>query len=183
MNKIVFLCWRRNAHGECWSALTTPPSLVEAGVVTVTLSCTSLQFPRNAHACLIAQTDILSLCFHTDMPSYCCLLNWILHLAYCKYIQITAIAPQKHCCFILLQRQKITETSTSHTLHNLGLHWTWSRDCEEEKDAATITTGAHLSYSLWPVCLQVATRITTPRGWWFVGTEEKGRFLRRSLKG
>lgn len=90
--------------------------------------------------------------------------------------RLTPVTPQKRRCFILLPRQKITETSISHTLHNLGLLWTWNKDCEEEKDAITVTTGAHLGCSLWPIYLQVATRITTPRGWWFVGIEEKVGF-------
>lgn len=158
-----------------------PSSPAEAGIVKMTLSCMSLQFPRNAHACLIVQTNMFSLCFHSRYAKI--LMSTKLDTAHCKHIQIIPRTPRKHWCFILLQRQKITETSTSHPLHNLGLHWTWSKGYEEEKDAGAVTTGAHLDYSLWPIYLQVATRITTPRGWWFVGIEEKDRFLRRSLKG
>lgn len=78
-------------------------------------------------------------------------------IAHYKYIQIA----QKHCNFtkaLVLyfpaQAENQAETSRSHTLQwnlrvllNLGGEW-------EEKGAIIITTGAQVSYSQWPKCLQ-----------------------------
>lgn len=176
MNKIVFLCWRRNAHGECWSALTTPPSPVEAGVVTATLSCILFSFPgMHIHAWLYRLIYFLFV-FTADMPNYSFLPNWMTHIC---ILQVYSGNTYNSSKALVLYSAAEAKKLQRHPPATYFIVWDFT---EPGADTITVTTGTHLGYSLWPTYLLMATRITTPRGWWFVGIQGKGRFLRRILK-